>query len=75
MAPQKSEGPIVAEGCGNVAPTPSVESAAGAKESPVNEEGRQLSLRLETAEEPARAGAEGGSVRGPQRPATRAEPT
>ena len=53
MTRQKSEGRVVAKGRGNTVPTHPVEPGAGAKGSPVNEEVKQLSLRLETAEESA----------------------
>jgi RNA-directed DNA polymerase len=74
MTRQKSEGCTVAEGPGNLAPRPACEREAGAKASPVNEEARQLSLLIETAEESARAAADGGAARARARAATRAVP-
>lgn len=74
MTRQKSEKRIVAKGRRKPVPTRSDEPGAGAKAFPVNEEARQLSLRLETAEEPARAGADGALVRSEERSAARAVP-
>jgi len=74
MARQKSEERTVAKGRGNVVPTRPVETGAGAKAFPVNEEARQLLLHLETAEEPAQAGTDGEAARTQRRAATRAEP-
>jgi RNA-directed DNA polymerase len=74
MTRQKSEERIVAKGPGNLAPTHQVEPGAGAKSFPVHEEVRQLSLLLETAEESARADADGMAARPRGRAATRAVP-
>lgn len=74
MTRQKSEGRTVANGLGNKAPTRPEEPDAGAKASPVDEEARQLSLLLETAEESARADADGAAARSLERAATRAVP-
>lgn len=68
MTRQKSEERIVAQGRGNTVPTPGGDSGAGAKAFPVKEAERQLSLFLETAEAPARAGPDGQAA-GPQEPA------
>lgn len=74
MARQKSEGRTVAQGPGNKASTHPDEPDAGAKSSPVNEEVRQLSLLSETAEESARADADGAAARPRDRAAARAVP-
>ena len=74
MTRQKSEERKVAKGPGNKAPTHPVESGAGAKAFPVNEEVRQLSLRLETAEESAQADTDGEAARSRERAATHAVP-
>lgn len=57
-----------------MSPTRSVESGAGAKASPVNEEARQLSLLLETAEASAQAGPDVGPARRRRRAGTNAAP-
>ena len=67
MTRQKSEERIVAQGRGNSAPTHAVEPGAGARAFPVNEEVRQLCLRLETAEESAQADADAEVARCRQR--------
>ena len=74
MARQKSEERTVAKGPGNKAPTHPVEPGAGAKAFPVNEEVRQLLLLPETAEESARADANGVAARPRGRAAARAAP-
>lgn len=74
MTRQKSEERTVAKGPGNEAPTHLVEPGAGAKAFPVKEAASQLSLLLETAEEPAQAGANGAVARPRGRAAARAVP-
>jgi RNA-directed DNA polymerase len=74
MARQKSENHVVVQGRGNAAETCRVESGAGAKVVPVNQEASQLELRLETAEEPARARTDGRAARSVGRAARYAEP-
>ena len=74
MTRQKSEEREVAKGRRNAVSTQPVESGAGAKAFPVNEEVRQLSLLLETAEEPVQAGTDGGAARSRERAALRAAP-
>ena len=74
MTRQKSEGRVVAKGRGNTVRTHPVESGAGAKASPVNEEVKQLSLHLETAEESTRVDADGEAARLQRRAAARAAP-
>jgi len=74
MARQKSEERTVAKGRGNAVPTRPVETGAGAKAFPVNEEARQLLLHLGTAEESAQAGTDGEAARTQRRAAARAEP-
>ena len=74
MTRQKSEERKVAKGLGNKVPTRPVEPGAGAKAFPVNEEARQLSLHLETAEESAQAGTDGEAARHRRRAAALAAP-
>lgn len=74
MARQKSEERIVAKGRRKPVPTRRIETGAGAKAFSVDEEARQLSLLLETAEEPARAGADGAAARPEGRASAHAVP-
>lgn len=74
MARQKSEDRIRPQGRRKPAATRRVERAGGGKEVPVNERTGQLELRLETAEEPTKVGADGGAAGHRRRTATRAEP-
>jgi len=74
MARQKSEERTVAKGRRKPVPTREDEPRAGAKAFPVNEETSQLSLLLETAEEPVQAGADAGAARSVERAVPRAEP-
>jgi len=74
MARQKSEERVVAKGPGNRVQTHPGEPVAGAKAFPVEEEARQLLLLPETAEESARADADGAAVRPRGRSAARAVP-
>lgn len=70
MTRQKSEDRTVPKGHGNVVPTPMVEATAGGKAVPVKEAVSQLLLFPETAEDLARARADGDAAR----PRRRAEP-
>ncbi len=74
MTRQKSDRRIVAEGRGNSVRTHRIENDAGAKAPAVNEEARQLTLLLETAEKSVRTEFVGEAGRSRKRPATRAEP-
>lgn len=75
MTRQKSERREVAKGRRKSVPTSrAVKPAAGAKASPVHEEVRQLSLLSETAEESARADADGTLARVRTRAGARAVP-
>ena len=74
MARQKSEDHVVVQGGGNAAVTHRVESGAGAKVVPVNQEAQQLELSLETAEKLVRARTDGRSAGPRGRAARRAEP-
>ncbi len=74
MARQKSEERTVAKGRGNAVPTRPVESGAGAKAFPVKEEAKQLRLMFETAEESARADADGEAARSRERAVSLAAP-
>jgi len=74
MTRQKSEERNVAKDLGNKVPTRQVEPGAGAKAFPVNEEARQLSLHLETAEASAQAGPDGAAARPRRRAAAHAAP-
>jgi len=74
MTRQKSEGRTVVQGRGNTVVTHRVESGAGARAVPVNQEASQLELRLETAEEFARADTDGQAARPGGRAARQAAP-
>lgn len=74
MARQKSETRVVAKGRRKSAPTQPVESGAGVKARPVNEEAKQLTLLLETAEEPARAGIDAAPARSAEQAGASATP-
>ena len=74
MTRQKSDRRVVAQGRGNTVPTPPIEKEAGAKASTVNQEARQLSLSIETAEMSARAVTVGQAERSRKRSARFAEP-
>lgn len=67
MPRQKSENRTVPKGRRKSVPTRRVEPAGGGRAVPVNEQAGQLGLRFETAEGPAKAGADGG-LAGHQRP-------
>jgi hypothetical protein len=70
MARQKSEDHTVVQGRGNTVVTHRVESDAGARVVPVNQEAEQLDLWPETAEKLARARTDGRAAR-PRGRATR----
>lgn len=76
MARQKSEGRVVPKGRRKAVPTRGVEQRGGGKAIPVNEQTRQLSLQLGTAEAPAaaRAGTDGGVAARRSAVTTRAVP-
>ena len=73
MTRQKSEKRVVAKGRGNTVPTRRA-PGAGAKAFPVNEEVRQLSLLLETAEKVAQATTDGAGSRPARRTPVRTVP-
>jgi RNA-directed DNA polymerase len=74
MARQKSEDHVVVQGRGNTAVTHRVETGAGAKVVPVNQEAEQLELWLDTAEKLARARTDGRAARPRGRTARYAAP-
>ena len=74
MARQKSEDRSKAQGHRKAVVTRRVESRAGAEAIPVDEDPKQLSLFIGTAEVPARAGSDGVVDRPRGRSATRAVP-
>jgi RNA-directed DNA polymerase len=74
MARQKSEDRDKAQAPRKLGVTRRVEPRAGVEAIPVDEDPKQLSLFIGTAEVPAAAGSDGGADRPPGRPATRAAP-
>ena len=74
MAQQKSEHCTVAQAAGNRGPTRGDEPPGGARAVPVEQQMRQLGLRLGTAEEAAKVAADGGADRVLSLSATRAAP-
>jgi group II intron reverse transcriptase/maturase len=74
MTRQKSEDRVRPEGRRKSVETRGIESRGGGKAVPVNEEPKQLGLRFETAEEPARAGTDGGTESHRRRSEPRAAP-
>jgi RNA-directed DNA polymerase len=74
MAQQKSERRVGAQATRKRGVTRGVECRGGAKATPVSKQMQQLGLRFGTAEESAKAEADGEAARPPSRAATRAEP-
>ena len=74
MAREKSENRIVPKGRGNAVPTRRRKTTTGGKAVPVIQEARQPSLFPDTAENPAKAGADGKAARSRGRTAMRAAP-